>query len=684
MKSLNHRALSIFFLTAILLMSFSAESLAQPDPPSLRCISVEDNGNVTLTWIAPADTGASFGGYHLYYASGINGPYTAADSIFSYTTTTFTVTSVNANNNTLYFYIRTRESCCSNYSISSDTLRSIRMIVTPLSNERVRLTWNRIHTPALPTTSSNSAVSKELIPGTFSLFRNTPDTTTLDTNYFCNRFINYRVTIADLSGCISRSSADGEIFRDTKGPSQTSIDTVSIDPITGNVNISWLPDSSLDTQGYVIYQFNGTSYDSIGAVSGINTVSFINTVTNSANSPETYTVAAFDSCKNLGPLAVNHTTVWLKTEVKKCEAVAELEWTVYQGMTGGIQRYEIWVRDQTGVWALESLTPSSVNTYVKNLTVPGASYDILIRAVGNQGKSSSSNLVTITADILQQPQFIYIRSASVQSGRVEISCHVDPAGDVQAYLLYSSKTPNGNYTLVGTQSYTPNSNIVFSDPFAASDDGPVFYKVTAFDSCGKEFIESNIAATVFLTASESGEFVSDLQWTNYVGWQYPAGSYTIFRVTDGVTQPAPVASVGGDTLEFEKDISSSAGGISDICYVILAMEDSVNQFGFSDSAWSNIACVPLPAISYVPNAFTPAGLNPVFRPVVLFENPEQYSFRVFNRWGQLVYETSLPSEGWKGDFNGAESPTGVYAWQLIFRGMNRKEYTKSGTVTLIR
>jgi hypothetical protein len=683
MKSLSSCFRNFLIFSAFLLMNFMY-GYAQPDPPSLRCISVEDNGNVTLTWITPLDTGAAFGGYHIFYSAGIGGPYTTADSIFNYTTTTVTVNAVNANNTTLYFYIKTREGCCSNYSVSSDTLRSIRMIVTPLSNERVRLTWNRIHTPPLPTTSTNSAVSKEITTGTYSLFRNTPDTTTLDTNYFCNRFINYRVSVADLSGCESRSSVDGELFRDTKGPSQTSLDTVSIDPLTGAVQISWLPDSSLDTQGYVIYQFNGISYDSIGAVSGINTLSFINALTNSSNSPETYTVAAFDSCKNLGPLAVNHTTIWLQSEVKKCEAVAEIEWTSYQNMSGGVQRYEIWIRDQSGIWTLEALTPSNIQSYVKSLTIPGASYDIVVRAVGNLGHTASSNLISITANILQQPAFIYIRSASVTGSSVEVNCHVDPSGDVQAYLLYSSKSLNGTYSLVATKNYVPASNISFTDAFADADEGPVYYKVTAYDSCGKEFVTSNIAATVFLTADEAGELISNLQWTHYLGWEYPAGSYRIYQVVDGAIQPTPVSDVGGDTLTFEEDISATPFGSGNVCYAILALEDSLNQYGFSDSAWSNVACVPLSPSSYVPNAFTPGGLNPVFRPVVLFENPERYSFRVFNRWGQVVYDTSIPSEGWKGDFNGSESPTGVYAWQLIFRGINRKEYTKSGTVTLIR
>jgi hypothetical protein len=162
--------LALFFLSA-------SQSYSQPTPPRIRCISVESNGNVTLTWLAPVDTGAVFGGYHIYSGNTASGPFLPIDSIFTYTTLTTTITAVNANNTSLYFYIKTREGCCSNYSISSDTLRSIRMIVTPLSNETVRLNWNRTHTPPLPTTLSSFVLSKELTTGVFTTFRTLPDTT---------------------------------------------------------------------------------------------------------------------------------------------------------------------------------------------------------------------------------------------------------------------------------------------------------------------------------------------------------------------------------------------------------------------------------------------------------------------------------------------------------------------------
>jgi hypothetical protein len=142
------------------------------------------------------------------------------------------------------------------------------MIVTPLSNEHVRLNWNRIHTPPLPTTSPDFVLSKELTTGVFTSFATLTDTTTLDTNYFCNKFINYQVTQNDASGCQSVSSIDGEIFRDTRGPALPLIDSVSIDPISGNSIITWFADSSADTQGYVIYLYALNDMLTMGICSG--------------------------------------------------------------------------------------------------------------------------------------------------------------------------------------------------------------------------------------------------------------------------------------------------------------------------------------------------------------------------------------------------------------------------------
>jgi gliding motility-associated-like protein len=87
----------------------------------------------------------------------------------------------------------------------------------------------------------------------------------------------------------------------------------------------------------------------------------------------------------------------------------------------------------------------------------------------------------------------------------------------------------------------------------------------------------------------------------------------------------------------------------------------------------------------VPNAFTPNGdgKNELFRPIVL-ENLSAYRFAVYDRWGEMVFETSEILRGWDGKFRGAASPTGVYVWYCQYQPNGQVEKVKKGTVVLIR
>ncbi len=87
---------------------------------------------------------------------------------------------------------------------------------------------------------------------------------------------------------------------------------------------------------------------------------------------------------------------------------------------------------------------------------------------------------------------------------------------------------------------------------------------------------------------------------------------------------------------------------------------------------------------FVPTAFTPsvsAGTNDVFRPYV--DELERYEFRIFDRWGQLVFETRNPDIGWDGTYRGRPLPEGVYAWSLYYYGGYYRGSMK-GTVHLLR
>ena len=90
-----------------------------------------------------------------------------------------------------------------------------------------------------------------------------------------------------------------------------------------------------------------------------------------------------------------------------------------------------------------------------------------------------------------------------------------------------------------------------------------------------------------------------------------------------------------------------------------------------------------PAI-YVPSAFTPNGdgLNDVIRPIVA--GMELHSFRIYDRWGNLVFETTERLKGWNGNRKEKRQPTGTYVYVAEAKDKNGKLYQKKGTFVLIR
>lgn len=88
---------------------------------------------------------------------------------------------------------------------------------------------------------------------------------------------------------------------------------------------------------------------------------------------------------------------------------------------------------------------------------------------------------------------------------------------------------------------------------------------------------------------------------------------------------------------------------------------------------------------YVPTAFTPNGdgMNDVFRPIPVGIKKMAY-FRIYNRWGQMVFETVQYMKGWDGSFKGKPADAGAYIWMVGGEDYTGNEIEKKGTVLLIR
>jgi gliding motility-associated-like protein len=90
-------------------------------------------------------------------------------------------------------------------------------------------------------------------------------------------------------------------------------------------------------------------------------------------------------------------------------------------------------------------------------------------------------------------------------------------------------------------------------------------------------------------------------------------------------------------------------------------------------------------IIYVPNAFTPDddAYNQTFEPVIA-SIIDQYNLLIYNRWGEIIFESFNKNVGWDGTYNGVRVQDGTYTWQITISTNGTNKIVKYGHVSVIR
>ena len=89
---------------------------------------------------------------------------------------------------------------------------------------------------------------------------------------------------------------------------------------------------------------------------------------------------------------------------------------------------------------------------------------------------------------------------------------------------------------------------------------------------------------------------------------------------------------------------------------------------------------------FIPNAFSPDfdGLNDGFFPKGFGIAEVGYTFIIFDRWGELIFESNKLGEPWFGDYKGKLVPNGVYVWKLNFLDINGQQREEVGHVNILK
>jgi gliding motility-associated-like protein len=160
-----------------------------------------------------------------------------------------------------------------------------------------------------------------------------------------------------------------------------------------------------------------------------------------------------------------------------------------------------------------------------------------------------------------------------------------------------------------------------------------------------------------------------------------AGSDVTVNVGEGVALHAS----GGTAYQWLNAAGLSCSHCDDP--IVSPLENTTYCVIVSDSSGCrDTDCVNVNVSSfYIPNAFSPNNddLNDRFRPSIA--EVHNYEFSVFNRWGEKIFESTDPDEGWDGNYKGEKCEEGVYVYSVMFVDNVRKAmHQLTGHVTLLR
>ncbi len=688
-------------LVAVLFLSFySTAVISQVSSPQPLCVSVLPIplGAVTLNWTTPIDPLNQFVNYKIYRAPALAGPYALVlgGTITVYNQTTFTDNTAGANTAIKYYYIQTTYNAPGAIlSPPIDTVRTIFLTAVPFPVGDATLTWNATDTPPIASSTGIYNIFMEFPAGSgnWSLTGSTTNLNFIDTIFTCNSILNYRVEIADGSGCVSVSSLGGGVaFQNAFVPSVPVLDTLSVNNNNQPI-LNWSANTAPDVAGYVIYEQNAAgSWITVDTVFGINNLNYTYLLGNAGLDSLRFRVAAFDSCTNISPAGNNLQTMYLTSVADICNHSATLNWTAYPSIGTGLAGYRVYqATAAAGPYVyLGTVAPGVLTFSATGLSTLTTYYFKVIAFDFSGQKKASSNRRSFYCAAPIPPNFLYCVAANVgSSNRVDITAFVDTNASVLGYKVMraTNNSPNG-YTQIGMVAPTSLPIIMYSDYNADTDNKSYYYKFINVDSCGFDGMQSNIGRTMKLTAHGNSDFTNTLTWNKYQAWDGNVLSYHLYRGLNGLLETIPIKTFYPfmtDDTTYTDTVLSILKGDGNFYYQIEAVEGAGIVFNFGAISRSNIATAKQDPEMFIPNAFTPeAGVNTVFVPIATWANYANYSLDIFDRYGENLFSTKKLGEGWDGTMHGRNCETGVYVYILSYRSAKGEDIHRKGIVTLLR
>lgn len=369
----------------------------------------------------------------------------------------------------------------------------------------------------------------------------------------------------------------------------------------------------------------------------------------------------------------------------------EVKWSTLQG---NITRYQVSYVDLPNRLFPNSGAPTGPLTYTFDQM--DCSNDYEFRIVGTIGGGSNAVTIKSPTFIVQPLQGGTIPNSLISFASIDISQNLVSLSSYtltpyNKYIFYKSEGNSNNFKPLVT---VPDNR--YEDRAVELDKQQYCYKVQFEDNCGNMSELSDPFCTIFLTSAKQ----NTLNWTQFAVSD-PSNQLINVQPTEYIVALLDEAgSVVGPpvvkTLTTEADLKYKLDQLladptnnGKVTFRVTAIQNAeLPIFGvptpFPFPSHSNTYTFLTPAQVYFPSAFTPNddGTNDLFE--VKGKYIAQFNMIIYDRWGAPIFESKDIKIGWDGKENGSPAPTGYYSFKIFGIDNAGQEFSKTGSVLLMR
>lgn len=469
------------------------------------------------------------------------------------------------------------------------------------------------------------------------------------------------------SGTITEYS--DTISIDITQPDQSFIDSISVEPGTNKILIGWKSNKSPDFGSYSLYNYNRADPR---VIENYRDTFYIDGSSGNPNTTKLrYEITSLDSCGNRNPLNGNiHQTILLNSTTDTCQKTCTLNWSHYEGWPE-IEKYYVLRYNAPDQILLDSVN-GSINSYTVSSLDRIIPYSFFVRAKkkGAEYITSASNTTNAIPYFRIEPSGQYISNVSRENNSIEITIEQNPNQNKLFTKLYKNSGSGFSELAI-----IPNAQTSYTD-IQVQANIKYKYQAVAFGLCNNVFDTSNISGNMVLSLKDNDPVLS-LSWNGYSTWNKGVKEYVIHRAS------APNEETATNFMAWKNMSDTAETDIIDrnqaVCYYIEAIENNTLI-----KSKSNIECLSYSGEIFWPNAISPNGVNKEFQFYGTGINPSKTSISIFNRWGEMVFQTSSLQQAWDGtDSSGTSLPMGTYYF-IAQVSQNEKVSEQKGTITILR